>query len=267
MGAPRLDHHRVHDEAGDDRSVGVGPDDLVGHDLFDHDDDAVGGEGRFLLAAQQAPDLGVARGRCPLRVDDRHIRPERRDGIDGAIAVGRGDRSDERVGDRQIRLEIAPQREERQVHGPGRVAGDHPEVAVLLHLQRLLRDLALDPPPDRSQTADTRVPEPRKDKLAGDTGRDHLVVDDVRREAGEGQVAAALADDLVTGRERDEMGEALDGDRIAVVDELGDGVTHRCDLGGAHRVSPPPRPRGVRPPRRSPPGPPRRGRQQRRPPR
>jgi len=36
--------------------------------------------------------------------------------------------------------------------------------------------------------------------------------------------------DLVPGGEADQVGEALDRDRIAVMDELGDGVAHRCDL-------------------------------------
>ena len=116
---------------------------------------------------------------------------ERRDGVDRAVAVGRFDRPDQRVGDRQVRLEVAPQREERQVHRAGRVPPDHPEVAVLLDLERLLGDLALDPPPDRAEPADARVAEPAEDELAGDAGRDHLVVDEVRRQPGEGQVALA----------------------------------------------------------------------------
>ena len=52
------------------------------------------------------------------------------------------------------------------------------------------------------------------------------------RQPGQGQVALALADDLVAGGERDEVGEPLDRDGVAVADELGDGVAHRRDLGG-----------------------------------
>ena len=51
------------------------------------------------------------------------------------------------------------------------------------------------------------------------------------RQPGEGQVAPALADDLVAGREPDEVGESLDRDRVAVADELGDRVAHGRDLG------------------------------------
>ena len=88
-----------------------------------------------------------------------------------------------------------------------------------------------------------------------------------------------LADDLVAGREADEVREALDGDRVAVAHELGDRVVHRGDLamsssvrlwsgrrsGGPSRASRRPRPRGARPRRRRRRGPRRRAR--RRPPR
>ena len=151
-----------------------------------------------------------------------------------SVAVRRLDRPDQRVGHRQVRLEVAAQREERQVHRAGRVAADHPEVAVLLDLERLGRDLALDPPPDGAEPADTRIAEPREDELAGDAGGDHLVVDQVGRQPRQRQVALALADDLVTGGEADEVGEALDRDRVAVTDEVRDGVAHRGDLGAAH---------------------------------
>ena len=62
----------------------------------------------------------------------------------------------------------------------------------------------------------------------------HLVVDEIGRQPGQREIALALANDLVTGRETDEVGEALDGDRVAVMHELGDGITHRGDLGRAH---------------------------------
>ena len=106
--------------------------------LLDDDDDPVGRERRLLLAAEQAPDLRVAGGRRALGVDDRDVRLERRHRVDGAVLVGRGDRPDQRVGRRHVGLEVRAQREERQVHGPGRVPADHAEVAVLLDRQRLV---------------------------------------------------------------------------------------------------------------------------------
>ncbi len=86
------------------------------------------------------------------------------------------------------------------------------------------------------QAADAGIAEPAEDELSGRAGRNHLVVDQVRREAGQGQVALTLPDDLVPGGEADQMREAFDGDDVTVVDEGGDGVAHRRDL--THRRSP-----------------------------
>ena len=103
--------------------------------LLDHDDHAVGRERRLLLAAEQAPDLGVAGRVGALGVDDRDVRLERRHGVDLAVAVRRFDLADQRIRLRQVRLEVDAQRVERQVRGARRVPPDHPEVAVLLELE------------------------------------------------------------------------------------------------------------------------------------
>ena len=63
--------------------------------------------------------------------------------------------------------------------------------------------------------------------LRATPGGHHLVVDEVGRQPGEGQVALALADDLVAGGEADEVGEALDRHGVAVADEVRDRVAHR----------------------------------------
>src|SRR2546425_71404 len=85
--------------------------------------------------------------------------------------------------------------------------------------------------PERVQRADTRIAGPGKDELPGAARGDHLVVDQVRREPGQREVATPLADDLVTRGEADEMGETFDDDGVTVVDEAGDSVPHRRDLG------------------------------------
>ena len=96
--------------------------------------------------------------------------------------------------------------------------------------------LVLDPPTDGVQATDARIAEPAEDELGGHAGADHLVVDDVRGHARQRQVALLLADDLVAGREADEVREALDGHGVAVAHELRDGVVHGGDLAaGAHR--------------------------------
>ena len=114
-------------------------------ELLDDDDDPVGGEGRLLLAAEQAPDLGVAGGRRraargrssrPAGAAGRR-RPRSRRRTASAIGRMSG------LTDGQVGLEVAAQREERQVHRAGGVAADHPEVAVLLDLERLRGDRRL----------------------------------------------------------------------------------------------------------------------------
>ncbi len=87
------------------------------------------------------------------------------------------------------------------------------------------------------QTAHTRVAKPREDELARDAGGDHLVVDQIRRQATQGQVALALANDLVSRGESNEVREALDRDGIAVAHQLTDRVAHRRNLVVSHVLS------------------------------
>ena len=112
-------------------------------ELLDDDDHPVRGERGLLLAAEQAPDLGVAGRVGALGVDDRDVRLERRHRVDLAVAVRRLDLADQRVRLRQVGLEVAPERVERQVRGARRVPPDHAEVAVLLELEA--RQLAVSP--------------------------------------------------------------------------------------------------------------------------
>ena len=147
MGAEGLHDDRIDDEPRQDRPVGVRADHRFVDEVLDDDDHPIRGERRLLLAPEQPPHLGIARGVGALGVDDRHIGLQGRDRIDGSVAIGRRDRPDEGIRRRQVGLEIAPQRVERQVRRARRVPPDHPEVAVLLDLERR-RIGGLDPPPD-----------------------------------------------------------------------------------------------------------------------
>ena len=77
-------------------------------------------------------------------------------------------------------------------------------------------------PAEGVQRARAGIAGPGEDQLPGAAGGDHLIVDQVGREPAEREVAPTLADDLVPGGEADEVGEALDDDRVAVVDVRGD---------------------------------------------
>ncbi len=225
----RLDADGGDRHAGEQGAIRVGADDVPVHQLLDHDDDPLGGEGRLALDPDQAPDLDVALGVGALGVDDRDVGVERRNDRDLVVGrVGRGDPLDERVGRRQVRSGIRAERVEGEMRRPRHVSADHPEVAVLLDLQAP----GLDGAPDGVERAHAGVPEPREDELPGAAGGHHLVVHQVRGQPGQGQVAPALADDLVPGRERDEVGEPLDRDQVPVMDVGGDGLRQRENLAG-----------------------------------
>jgi hypothetical protein len=91
---------------------------------------------------------------------------------------------------------------------------------VLLDLQRT-RPAVLHGVAEAVQGANTRVSAPGEDQLPGATHPDHLVVDEVRGHPDQGQVPSPLADDLVAGGARNEVREAFEGYRVAVVDQFG----------------------------------------------
>ena len=95
MRTKRLGHDRVHDQAGQDRPVWIGANDSLVDQLLDNHDHAISGECRLFLAAEQAPNLRVARGVCALGVDDRDIGRERRDCVQLFLGIWRLDRADE----------------------------------------------------------------------------------------------------------------------------------------------------------------------------
>jgi hypothetical protein len=66
------------------------------------------------------------------------------------------------------------------------------------------------------QRADPRIAAPGKHQAVRATHADELVVDDIRRHADQIEVLAPLADHLVAGRVRDQMGESFHRDGIAV---------------------------------------------------
>src|SRR5207247_11428199 len=90
---------------------------------------------------------------------------------------------------------------------------------------------AFEGPAEGVQGADGGVACTREGEVPRGPGADHLVVDQIGREAGQSEVAAALPDDLVPRGKADQVRAPLDDDRVAVVDEARDGVAHGHDLG------------------------------------
>jgi hypothetical protein len=65
---------------------------------------------------------------------------------------------------------------------------------------------------------------PRKDHLACATDTDHLVIDEIRCEPDQCQIATTLSNSLVSGSEGNKMAEAFRGHRITIVYERADGL-------------------------------------------
>src|SRR5438445_6345834 len=60
------------------------------------------------------------------------------------------------------------------------------------------------------------IADPGEDELIGTTHADELIVDEVGRHPDESEMAPSLANDLVPGREGNEMGKPFHGDCVAV---------------------------------------------------
>src|SRR5215475_8189246 len=80
------------------------------------------------------------------------------------------------------------------------------------------------------ERADARIATPGKNQFPRAAGADELVVNDVGRHADEGEILAALTNDLMTGGERNEMRKTLHRDGIAVMKVSADGVLERSDF-------------------------------------
>ncbi|MNQ57423.1 hypothetical protein D3C85_715790 [compost metagenome] len=199
-------------------------------DLFHGDDGALGGQHGFLLHAEDALHQHVALAVGLLRVDHGDVRTHR--GHRDQLFAGErtGDRLDQRVDLGQVGAGVGAQHGERQAGGAGDVGVGQVGVAVFLDLQGV-RPLLLHRVAQAVQRADAGVAAPGEDQLPGAAGTDQLVVDQVGGHAHQGQLLLALTDDLVTGGSRNQVGEAFEGDGIAIVDEALDGFAQGEDFG------------------------------------
>ena len=158
-----------------------------------------------------------------LRVNDGHIRPVRRHACQALAGEGAIYEADVRIHGWQIGAQVAAEEGAGHARRAGRVGVRHSGVAVLFDFERV-RPIVLDRIPQAVQWADAGISAPGEHQLARASAADHLVVEQVRGHADQGQIAALLADNLVTGGERNQVGEAFERHRVAVVDEFGDGI-------------------------------------------
>ncbi len=178
--------------------------------------------------------MAVAQGVGALDVDDRHVGPEggdqeeRRAGprIAGVpeVVVRGGDVAAEQ-GPRRNVGDAEGARQERQREREVRVVGDGEGMGLAL-----LRRASVVMAEPRADVAD-----PRRDHPPRRARADQLVEQHVRDRPDQREVALALADDLVAGRERDGRLEGrADADRRAVWHHTRDRVPQRDELGGGH---------------------------------
>ena len=208
---------------------GAGPGVEGVDDLFDGHHGSFGGKDRLLLHPGDPPQLHVACPVRPLRVDDRDVRVERRDGGQQLAGERAGDRPDRRGLADEACPVVAAQHRERQPARARHVPVRHPGVAVLLDLERA-RPAVLDRVPEPVQRAHPGIAAPGEDQLAHAARADQLVVNQVRRHPDHGEVPASLPYHLVPGRERDQVGEPLHRDDVAVVYRPPYSLRERDDL-------------------------------------
>ena len=182
VGAARHLGDRGHRPRRQDHGVGAARAEIV-DDLLDRDDRALRGEHRFLLHADDALEQHVAGAVGAQRVDDRHVRPDRRHGRQHLAGVGAGDRADVRIDLRQVDALVAAEDGEGQVGRAGLVGVRHRGVGMLLERQRL-RPAVLDRVAQPVERADAGIAAPGEDQLVRRAHADQLVVDEVRASCG-----------------------------------------------------------------------------------
>src|ERR1700756_808081 len=100
-------------------------------------------------------------------------------------------------------------------------------MAVFLDFERF-RPPVLDRIPKSMQRSDTGISAPGKNKFSDTSGTDQLVINQIRRHTNQRQVPFALSNDFVPRRERNEMREAFECNRIAVANEFMNRLREGC---------------------------------------
>src|SRR5438105_4090337 len=81
------------------------------------------------------------------------------------------------------------------------------------------------------------IPRPREYQLSHAARGDHLIGDEVWCQPAERQIAPPLTNDFVAGRKGDQVGEALERNRVAIPHQGGDGVAHVADFALSHSIA------------------------------
>lgn len=227
-GAPGHHADRTHHPARQDAGIGRRIERV--NDLLHRHDHLARGQRGLFLHAQNAPQQHIAAAVGLLRVDHGDIRIDRRRGRQGLPGVGALQETDAVVDLGQVRAHIAAQHGERQARRAGHIRVGHVRVAVFAQLQRR-RPAVFHRIAQPVQRAHARIAAPGKAQRRRAAGTDQLVVNQVRGHPHQPQVAFALADHLVAGGVRDQVGKAFHCHAIAICDQLCHGLGQGNDVG------------------------------------
>jgi hypothetical protein len=215
-----------------DHRVGAALPEII-DDLLDRHERAFRRQHHLFLHPDDAFDEHVAGAVRLEGVDHGHVRPDRRHRGQPLAGERTGDVLDVAVHFRQIDPDIAAKDRKRQPGRPSLVGVGHGGVRMLLDRDRR-RPAVLVGIPEAMQRADAGIADPGEYELIGTAHADELIVNEVGRHSDQGEMAAALADDLVPRRKRDEMGEPLHGHRVAIADGRFHGRGKREETGHAN---------------------------------
>ena len=195
-------------------------------DLLHRHQRALGGEHGFLLHAENSFEQHVAVAIGPQRMNHRDIRAMRGNGRQRLAGKGTGHAFDFRIHLRQIGADIAAEDGARQTGGARLIGIRHRGMRMFLDFE-LVRPAVFDRVAQAMQRADAGIAAPGENELFRAAHADELIVEQIRRHPDQGEMLSALADHLMAGGVRNEMGEAFHRHHVAVADDGLDGLGER----------------------------------------
>src|SRR6266700_427925 len=162
----------------------------------------------------------------PLCLDNCHIRVERGHHCHFSIPIGAFNKLNLLINTWHVRAKVASQREEREASCSGNVAPYHAIMGVFFKF-KWSGNVFFDGTTKAMQWANAGVAQVAEHHLPRYACRHHLIVDQVRRHPNQRQVAAVLANDLMSSGKTDEGSKAFNSNRHPVMDILGDRLFQR----------------------------------------
>src|ERR1043165_778268 len=95
----------------------------------------------------------------------------------------------------------------------------------------VIGNVLLDSAPESIKRTRARVSCPTKYESSGATSSDHLIVNQIRREATKSQITSSLTNNFVRGSKTNQMCEPLDNNHTTVMHKPANGFLHRHQFG------------------------------------